>query len=56
MLQLGVFGGKYMTETLWEFPNEWVVDAKLSTSGRNPALNYFGVDASQPLTVWRAKG
>jgi len=30
--------------------------AKLSPSGSDPALNYFGVDASQPLSVWRDKG
>jgi hypothetical protein len=30
--------------------------AKLSPSGSEPALNYFGVDASQPLSVWRDKG
>lgn len=56
MLQLGVFSGKYMTDTTSEFPNEWFIDAKLSPRGRNPALNYFGVDASQPLSVWRARG
>ena len=56
MLQLGVFGGKYMTDTTSEFPNEWFIDAKLSPRGRNSALNYFGVDASQPLSVWRARG
>ena len=56
MLQLGVFSGKYMTDTTSEFPNEWFIDAKLSPRGRNPALNYVGVDASQPLSVWRAEG
>jgi hypothetical protein len=56
MLELGVFGGKYMTDCRDEFPKEWFADAKLATGGRDPTLNYFGVDASQPLSAWRAKG
>lgn len=56
MLALGVFGGKYMTDCRDEFPADWFAEAKLSPSGKNPALNFFGVDASQPLSVWRAKG
>ena len=30
--------------------------AKLAPDAGDPALNFFGVDASQPLSVWRAKG
>ena len=56
MLRLGVFGGKYMTDTTCEFPKEWFAGAKLASGKRDPLLNYFGVDASQPLSVWRAKG
>jgi hypothetical protein len=56
MLELGVFGGKYMTDCRDEFPASWFEAAKLSPSGKNPRLNYFGVDASQPLSVWRDKG
>jgi hypothetical protein len=56
MLRLGVFAGKYMTDTRDEFPKSWFVGAKLSPQGRNPDLNFFGVDASQPLLVWRQKG
>ena len=56
MLALGVFGGKYMTDGTKEFPKTWFAGAKLSPRGRNPALNYFGVNASQPISVWRAKG
>jgi hypothetical protein len=56
MLQLGVFGGKYMTDCQAEFPASWFAAAKLSPGGKDPGLNYFGVDASQPLSVWRAKG
>ena len=56
MLALGVFGGKYMTDCREEFPSNWFTRAKLSLTGRNPALNYFGVNASQPLSVWRRNG
>ncbi|HWW47565.1 MAG TPA: hypothetical protein VNZ94_06990 [Xanthobacteraceae bacterium] len=56
MLRLGVFGGKYMTDCTGEFPAAWFRDAKLSPERADPALNFFGVAASQPLSVWRAKG
>ena len=56
MLRLGVFCGKYMTDCRDEFPAEWFSDAKLASDKRDCSLNYFGVDASQSLSVWRAKG
>ena len=56
MLRLGVFGGKYMTDCRREFPASWFARAKLSPRGKDPALNFFGVDASQPLSEWRRKG
>ena len=56
MLRLGVFCGKYMTDTRKEFPASWFVGAKLASKQRDCALNFFGVDASQPLSVWCAKG
>jgi hypothetical protein len=56
MLRLGVFGGKYLTDCRDEFPKSWFAKAKLSPERHDPALNFFGVDASQPLSVWRAKG
>jgi hypothetical protein len=56
MLKLGVFAGKYMTDGRREFPASWFASAKLAAGTRDPNLNYFGVDASQPLSVWRAKG
>jgi hypothetical protein len=56
MLALGVFCGKYMTDCREEFPASWFAQARLSQSGRDCSLNYFGVDASQPLSVWRRKG
>lgn len=56
MLALGVFGGKYMTDCRGEFPGAWFEDARLCHERHDPALNFFGVNASQPLSVWRAKG
>ena len=55
MLAAGVFGGRYMTDCREEFPADWFEKAKLSKT-RNAALNCFGVNASQPLAVWREKG
>ncbi len=56
MLRLGVFAGKYMTDCRREFPKSWFARAKLSPKGRDPSLNFFGIDASQPLSEWRRKG
>lgn len=56
MLALGVFGGKYMTDCRREFPADWFTRAKLCPDQHDPKLNFFGVNASQPLAVWRRKG
>ena len=56
MLELGVFGGKYMTDCRKEFPESWFKRAKLCSAKHDPDLNYFKVNASQPLSVWREKG
>ena len=56
MLELGVFGGKYMTDCKKEFPASWYKQAKLSPIRRSKDLNFFGVNASQSLLVWRKKG
>ncbi len=56
MLALGVFGGKYMTDCKKEFPADWFIKAKLNPKKHDASLNYFGVNASQPLAVWRKKG
>ena len=56
MLELGIFGGKYMTDCRAEFPEDWFASARLAQAGKDPSLNCFGVDASQPLGAWRAKG
>lgn len=56
MLELGVFGGKYLNDCQSEFPQKWFKNAKLSPDKKDIKLNYFLVDASQPLRVWIEKG
>ncbi len=59
MLEIGVFGGRYLRDCRDEFPASWFRRAKLAPegeSGHDPKLNFFGVDASQPLEVWQTKG
>jgi hypothetical protein len=56
MLELGVFGGKYMTDCTNEFPASWFRKAKLAGGRQESSLNFFRVAASQSLSVWREKG
>ena len=56
MLELGIFGGKYMRDCQDEFPKSWFKDAKLAEGSKDPKLNYFGVDASLSLSQWENKG
>ncbi|HTQ15413.1 MAG TPA: hypothetical protein VMH86_16200 [Rhizomicrobium sp.] len=56
MLALGVFGGKYLSDCRGEFPARWFSRARLSPGKKDPSLNFFGVDASKPLSYWRDKG
>ena len=56
LLELGVFGGKYLTDCRGEFPEAWFARARLCHEFHDPELNCFGVNASQPLSVWRARG
>ncbi len=61
MLELGVFGGVYMRDCVktGEYPEDWFKKARLSPNKNNEhiaELNYFGVNASQPLSVWKKKG
>jgi hypothetical protein len=59
MLELGVFGGRYMRDCRKEFPRSWFENAKehpRGEPGHSKELNYFGVDASQSLKVWKQKG
>ncbi|HJV66484.1 MAG TPA: hypothetical protein VJ550_12165 [Geomonas sp.] len=56
MLKMGVFGGRYMTDCRDEFPADWFEEAKLCHERHVAELNCFGVNASKPLSYWRAKG
>ena len=56
MLEMGVFGGKYMTDCKHEFPKSWFTRTKLCHQRHDRKLNYFKMNASQPLSVWRKKG
>jgi hypothetical protein len=56
MLELGVFGGKYITDCTNEFPLDWFENAKLSPLKKDISLNYFKVDASLSLKEWQLKG
>jgi len=57
MLELGVFGGLYMSDAPKEFPSSWFKRAKLSPDKkRRKELNFFNKNASQPLSVWKEKG
>lgn len=56
MLRLGIFGGKYMTDCQDEFPTNWYIEAKLCHEEHDPKINFFGINASQPLSVWRRNG
>ncbi len=59
MLSLGVFGGVYMRDCKKEFPEDWFKKGKFQEEDsyeHDPKLNFFGVNASQPLSVWRKKG
>ncbi len=56
MLELGIFGGSYLNDCQQEFPKNWFTKAKLSTEKYDAKLNYFKIKASQPLSVWQAKG
>ena len=56
MLEMGVFGGKYMTDCRGEFPDDWFENARLSPRKSDPKINFFGVDASKPLSYWKEKG
>lgn len=61
MLKLGVFGGAYFigVEGLIpdDLPESWFRGVTLSGDGEKHAeLNYYGIRASQPLSVWRRNG
>ena len=45
-----------MTDCRREFPDNWFHGAKLCHQFHDPELNFFGINASQPLWYWREKG
>ncbi|HCC22711.1 TPA: hypothetical protein DF272_00860 [Candidatus Falkowbacteria bacterium] len=61
MLKIGVFGGSYFIGVDGlipsDLPRSWFRGVKLSPTGsKQAALNYFKVNASQPLSFWHRKG
>jgi hypothetical protein len=56
MLHLGVFGGRYLTDCRAEFPKAWFAGARLCHERHVPDFNFFKVNASLPLSEWRARG
>ena len=56
LLSMGIFGGYYMSDCSAEFPPDGFEDARLSPSGYDAELNFFGVSTSQSLANWREKG
>ena len=58
ILMLGAFEGKYLNDSVREFPLEWFVGAlhygRLSPEVADPVrCNLFGVKSRQPLSLWR---
>ena len=63
MIRMGVFGGKYFNDQIFEFPREWYLSAngkfntsKFSPEGSNPNCNYFKILSRQSLQEWHRKG
>ncbi len=61
MLKLGVFGGAYFIGVKGlipkDIPKSWFNGVKLSKDEKKHGeLNFFGVEASQPLSFWIKKG
>jgi hypothetical protein len=56
MFDLGIFGGNYFHKIPREFPSDWFSKVEFSKDGADKNLNYFKVNASQPLSVWKEKG
>lgn len=56
MLQAGIFGGDYFNQVPAELPAAWFEEVTLSPKGADASLNYFKVNASQPLKIWQQKG
>ncbi len=55
MLELGVFNGDYLKDSIKEIPAGWLTNAKITTTA-DPSVNFFEISASQPWSVWQANG
>jgi hypothetical protein len=55
MMEMGIFGGDYFHGEQKEYPEAWFKNAKL-TSVHDKSINFFDIDASQPLAEWQRKG
>lgn len=51
LLELGIFGGKYMTDCTDEFPADWFENAKLSPGKTDVSSNHYQVDACHVFKV-----
>ncbi|MBF24901.1 MAG: hypothetical protein CMP49_00050 [Flavobacteriales bacterium] len=56
MLNMGVFGGKYINDCQSEYPKNWFINARTSNFQKDVNLNFYKVNASLPLSVWKEKG
>lgn len=57
MLSLGIFGGNYFNSAPGEFPADWFSNVQFSDGDyADKSLNYFNINASQPLSVWEKNG
>ena len=55
MLELGVFEGKYCNDCRVELPEDWFLNARIS-SEPDPQVNCFGIKSRLSLGIWREKG
>ncbi|HVX90667.1 MAG TPA: hypothetical protein VHC20_03445 [Candidatus Paceibacterota bacterium] len=57
MLELGMFGGVYFygKGAVDEYPKAWFKNIPIIEK-RDKSLNYFNVNASQPMSAWVKKG
>ena len=60
LLSMGVFEGKYLNDSIDEFPAEWFMNAlaldTLRPDGADVSVNAFRVGSRQPLLAWRKAG
>jgi hypothetical protein len=56
MLELGVFEGKYLNDSIFEFPKEWFLNAMISLDKPNIQLNATKHKSRLPLKQWKDNG